>query len=217
MTPDTLLIMTTKYYCLTMQPIKLLMLASIALLTMTSCSTFVVPQVDLANGQYPTNFELRDEEILNEKAHDNISSVKYLVLINHTSTRADFKNKSDIFLKQSLTNMGFKNIISENDFLLKIHSLGLSKGVLDIYSKDSLHRINDHSGPFLLMTAQFGTAGYGKAKIKIFDPKTKQTLYQSVSKSFVFKSYDQQVLYPIINAINNWYKLSLAKQSESIK
>jgi len=88
-----------------------------------------------------------------------------------------------------------------------IYKQGLHENVIDIYSHKSLRRIYEKMGSFLLLVAEFGSKGHAKVKIKIYDPETDEPVFKLNTSAFVF-SYDDQVLYPCVNAINGWYKAS---------
>jgi len=117
------------------------------------------------------------------------------------------RKKTDDFMIASLNKMGFKQVLSENEFLQLVHQQGLHKNVLDIYSHKSLARNYEKPGSFLLLVAEFGSSGQGRVNIKIFDPEIGEPVFKMNTSAFVF-SYDEQVLYPTVNAINDGYQAS---------
>jgi len=187
--------------------LKLKFLLLVCLFFLSACTSFVVPDVDLTEENYPTKFKISEDEIYTKKMRTSVEDMNFIVIVNQSSELSGMRKKTDEFMTVSLDKMGFKKVLSENEFLQLIYKQGLHKNVIDIYSHKSLARIYEKTGSFLLLVAEFGSEGHGKVKIKIFDPEIDEPVFKLNTSAFVF-SYDEQVLYPTVNAINDWYKAS---------
>ena len=195
---------------------KLFYLSIVLLAFLSGCGpAFKLNPPSEETGFYPTSSNVEAKDIQTYLPFSKIDKVKFIFFKGTYSLNDKiFEN----FMRTALVNIGFENILNEEELSKLIISNNLSDSLPSISDLVSLNRLSHITGQFLYMKANLSMPAecWFRFDISIIDPLSGEKLLDVSRLELNDLDLDKEVNYPILNLLINWKKDSLKTVSEDI-
>ena len=193
------------------------LLTILSLFIISGCTTFFNPlNIDEATGRFPASVDVDKKYIKIYHPFAGIQQVHYVYLRAYSPFGQD---KFYEFMKDALLKIGFKITYNEKELSQRVIASGLSNYVTNISDLISLNNLAKATGPFLILecnTFRLTDVVY-RFDLQLIDPLSGDTYLEISRIRTAWLDIDQEINYPILNVIKQWYDESTKLPREKNK
>jgi hypothetical protein len=185
---------------------KLELILLLFLVMLTGCKTFSPRPIDPVTNLYKTSHQVSQDDIKEFINYHELHNVKFIYLRAGSN-----KDEYEAFMRRSLNEMGFDDILNQREFtklIIKSNNTATIPSVTDLVS---LHRASKVFGQFLIVeTYLYKIDAYPtyQFEIDVIDPVTGETLFRLDRKKAALWDFDEEVVFPGINALKKWVDIA---------
>jgi hypothetical protein len=178
--------------------------STLLVLLLTGC--YQIPTKSIKDKDYSSFGFIAPRNVHALKLHDSIADVKFVVLSTEDNSRPQ---KLNSYVKAALIDIGFKKVISEEEYTRLVLEKSNHGSSLDLAS---LYRAQMDLDRFLVIKVSLiNTHPRFSHKLEIIDPTKPEILVNVVKNARIMGvGIDRDILHPTMNFTNRWYEASKA-------
>ncbi|MBW8316593.1 MAG: hypothetical protein K0M73_17185 [Hydrogenophaga sp.] len=176
------------------------------LVLVTGCAgTFQIPETVGTTGRFPDADPIGQKEIKTSKPFAGIKEIPFIYV--RSASDAGSKDQQDTFFQESFKKLNFPKAIGEEELTKLVIKGGLTNEIQNLSHPIALHRLSRIVGPFLAMQITLFRVGDARFRIDsvVFDPVSAEVIFSATREKLVWASVDDEILFPMMNALKGWY------------
>lgn len=179
---------------------------------LSGCSPYIPGMIDEATGEYHVLRGIPEKAIRAYQPFSAIDHVSFVYLLSYSTSNDEEFEKT---YRETLRNLGFKNVLNRDEFSRLIIQTGLAPLVSSTTDMVSLHRAAQSLPAFIIVEAKSvqTTSAAHRQNLVALDPMSGEAMLDIQHERLIWRSLEGELTLPMLNILVQWANDSRSNSS----